>query len=145
MSETNPGFYLLQAAKASHAIGNLVSAKEKATAAAGYFHDQPDHILEHLDCITLLQTVASINGNQEDYHSLEPLTRSAIFQIFGDKAPCYYALHQYDSSEFYMNLGMLTDSNLLITQAHNALSQVYGDLPVILYQYHYFRSRCLYQ
>ncbi len=144
MSEANPGYLFLQSAKAAHATGDLISAKENATAASDYFYGQPDLILEYLDCITLLQTVASINGNLMEYQSLDPSVKSAIFQIFGDKASCYYALHQYDSNEFYMNRGMLTDSDLLITQAHNALSQVYGNLPVILFQYHYFRSRYLY-
>jgi CHAT domain-containing protein len=145
MSEPNPGYHFLQLAKAAHAVGNLISAKENATVAAGYFKDRPDHVFEYLDCITLLQTVASIHGDWKEYSSLEPLIKNAIYQIFRDKAPCYYALHQYDSSEFYMNRGMLVDSYLILEQAYNTLLTVYGSLPIILFQHHYFLSRYWYQ
>ncbi len=145
MSNTNLGYHYLQSAKEAHAMGNLVLAKENATRAAGYLSNCPERIFEYLDCITLLQTLASLSGNLEEYQSLEPLVKSTIYKIFGIQAPFYYALHQYDSSELYMNKGMLTEAKLLIEEAHQSLSQSYADNPAILYQYHYFLSRYLYR
>lgn len=145
MEKNNLGFYYLQQAKASHAVGNLIVAKENATAAAQWFKTIPEFLFEYLDAITLLQTIASIQGNMEDYLSLEPQVKSVIFQIFQDKASYYYALHQYDTADFYLNRGMLIDASLLITKAHTTLLEAYGELTIILYHYHYYRSRYLYK
>lgn len=137
-------FFFLQQAKAAYAAGNMAMAKDNAKIAERYYKDQADYAYEYLDAVSLLQSIASASYDLDEYESMEPLIKKTILQLFQDKGLYYYAIHQFDCSEFYMRKGMFADARLVLNQAYATLSQAYGDLPIILYQYHFINSKYLY-
>lgn len=136
-------FFFLQQAKAAYAAGNMAMAKDNAKIAERYYKDQADYAYEYLDAVSLLQSIASASYDLDEYESMEPLIKKTILQLFQDKGLYYYAIHQFDCSEFYMRKGMFADARLVLNQAYATLSQAYGDLPIILYQYHFINSKYL--
>jgi len=137
-------YFFLQQAKVAYASGNMTVAKENAKIAEKYYKDHFDYTYEYLDAVSLLQSIALADYDLDEYEAKEPLIKKAIFRLYQDKGIYYYAIHQFDCSEFYMRKGMFTDARLILNQAYSTLSQAFGDLPIILYQYHFMNSKYLY-
>ena len=139
------GLQYLTQAKAAYSFGNIKSAKDLADQAIGLLQNKEEYLYEYFDGITLLQSIAANQRDYDGYQALEPLIKDCTYRMFHDLAPSYYALHQYDASEFYGNLGLLADAAILIKEANTFLMDTYGEDLLLKLMYHHYDAKLSYR
>lgn len=145
MTNIELGLSYLNKANAAYAAGNPADAQSDAIFAEQLLQGDADVLFDYFNSITLLQSIASLTGNLEQYQAWEKKVETVTKQLFGDLSGLYYAFHQYDCSEFYASLERFADAGLMIREANTVLTNTYGDRDILLLFYHYFSSRLRYK
>lgn len=138
------GLLYLTKAKEAYSMGNIKLAKDYANKSIPLIQNKQECFFEYFDGISLLQSIASIQGDLTRYQVLEPLLKDCTTIMFQEQAPSYYALHQYDTSEFYGNIGLLTDATILINKANTLLMDTYGENVLLQFMYHHYYAKLNY-
>ncbi len=90
-----------------------------------------DELLEHLDVVTLRQSLLVLFNRPADYLALEPYVTELVTLIFSEDADFYYALHAFDACEAMTTHHFLTEAYDYKAKAVSLIKKHYGTCPYL--------------